>query len=247
MARKDRGRSIRKGIHGNRAKRKERIVDRRRGELVQDSVQKMKREIIGFMNTLKDNYIVIEDRIDCARSIIFKLQIINPATKDEIFEKEIEVKFIIWTDSQDPYPDKIYSKYAQFVFRPEPEEVFKSKVLSYLEGVQVGLLLEYLFGLAQEELKNEGVIIRFYKTGSYIDRAGADYVMTILNNGRDLDIKYQVKNSEEELMKHKERHPNIPGIYWHLPRGRDLIKRNWRIDIQGIKGKLIFLIEGYIS
>ncbi len=247
--------SIRRGGFGYQARRKEgiideqrEIIDRQREGRVQEEVRKKKEEIISFTDTLNGKYIIIKDRFIYQRSIVFKLQIINPAVnlakiisdKDRVFKPEIEIKFIIWTDSnKSPYPDKTNSRYARFTFQPDGS--FKSKVRSYLDDLQAGFLLEYLYNLAQEELKSEGKILDFYKTRKREDIAGMDFMMII----KGFKVPHEVKSSKKALERHEERYPDIPGSYWYIPRGIDLLTRNLNIDLEGIKEKLMLIIGGY--
>lgn len=128
--------------------------------------------------------------------------------------KIIELRFIIWTDTKEKDSDIVCSQFAKFVLRStESIEDVRIKVLRYLEGIDRGCATEYLSALAHEELQKEKVIHYFYKTGRGKDIRGADFVNLVFKDGLKVEVPDQAKSSYEELMKHKEEHPEIPGYF----------------------------------
>ncbi len=160
----------------------------------------------------------------------------------DIGGRDVELRFIIWTDSREKPSDFRNSQLASFVLKPnESLNEVRLKVLRYLESIEKGRTTEYLYGLALEALEQERVIHSFHKTGRTEDRdQKKDFIIYILKNGLKHEIPLQVKSSEEALMAVKDEFVKygIAGSFYSFT-------GDIRKDIDEIKKKIIQIINDY--
>jgi len=219
-----------------RGKRNAREVNRKLEQLI---VRK-KQEIQELIQQLRENGIISQfKRIrNSKRALYYDV---------EITGKILEFKFIIWTDDRSKPKDYTSSKEAKF-FIGFYQDV-KKRTLKYLEAVKRGIITEFLTSEVLEELEKEKkeLVCFFKKSSKHEDKGeGKDFTITIMENGKYTEIPIQVKSSYKELMQHKLRFKNVPGLYreftGNLEEEKRIIKKKIQRIIENYKNsKIIFI------
>lgn len=198
-------------------------------------VKQKKDEILSLLKDLQygraiKHFVVIRDS---RRALDFRA---------DISVRDVDLRFIIWTDNREKPSDFKNSQLASFVLRPnESLDDIRLKVLKYLDSIEKGRVTEWLYGAALEKLEQERIVYSFHKTGGTEDRdQKKDFIIYILKDGLKHEVPLQVKSSEEMLMAVKDEllRNGIAGSFYSFT--GDIAE-----DVDAIKKKIVQIINDY--